>query len=229
MTKSLFKILIFIIFICLAIIYNQVFLGFFVIQFAGIKVYQVIWFLLILFLIKALLIVSKYNIADGKMYAKYYQPTKEVIDDLEIRKLVYESRIGIIKSLIFYFSVVGLFWISYFALDLNILWLYGMVIFLIVLDGIFMDYWCVFRNWLIKNKCCNNCRIFNWGYWMVFCPLIVAPNFWHYSLIVLSALILIQWEWAHYKYPERFYELTNLNLRCTNCKKATGFCKKNRT
>ena len=53
---------------------------------------------------------------------------------------------------------------------------------------------------------------------MMFTPLIFVPNFYNYSLVIMSLVVLIFWELTYYIYPERFYEETNDNLKCKNCK-----------
>ena len=55
---------------------------------------------------------------------------------------------------------------------------------------------------------------------MMFSPYIFIPTFWTYSLVLLSLVILVQWEYLHHRYPERFSEVSNLNLLCSNCVKA---------
>lgn len=91
-------------------------------------------------------------------------------------------------------------------------------LFLYLCDQICVNIWCPFQSLIIRNKCCNTCRIYNWGHFMMFSPLIFLNNFFSSSLIGLSLLILLQWEYLHHKYPERFSETTNLTLRCSHCK-----------
>ena len=53
---------------------------------------------------------------------------------------------------------------------------------------------------------------------MMFTPLIVIPNFYNYSLVFLSLIILLTWEISYNKHTERFHEETNEFLKCKNCK-----------
>jgi len=82
--------------------------------------------------------------------------------------------------------------------------------------------WCPFQA-IIDNKCCNTCRINNWGYIMAFSPMIFIPSFWTYSILFLSILAIVQWEYLYHRHPERFFELYNAGLMCKNCVKK---CKK---
>lgn len=87
-----------------------------------------------------------------------------------------------------------------------------------VCDMICILFFCPFQTWIMKNKCCTTCRIYNWDFAMMFTPLIFIPSFYTYSLLILSLMLLLKWELYYHKYPERFSEVTNSNLQCENCK-----------
>ena len=87
-----------------------------------------------------------------------------------------------------------------------------------VCDMICILFFCPFQTWLMKNKCCNTCRIYNWDYIMMFTPLLVVDNPYAKCLVALSLLLLIRWELNYFMHPERFYEHTNCALSCANCK-----------
>lgn len=79
-------------------------------------------------------------------------------------------------------------------------------------------FWCPFRDIIMKNRCCTTCRIFNWDCIMMFMPLIFVKGFFSYSILAISMTAFLLWEYCFYRHPERFFEDTNLNLRCINCK-----------
>lgn len=112
----------------------------------------------------------------------------------------------------------GIFGILYFTnvFDKGILLLisfaYG------VCDMICILFFCPFQTWIMKNKCCTTCRIYNWDFAMMFTPLIFIPSIYTYSLVILSLILLLKWEIYYHKYPERFSEESNCNLHCENCK-----------
>ena len=90
-----------------------------------------------------------------------------------------------------------------------------------VCDIICIMFFCPFQAWMMKNKCCATCRIYNWDYPMMFTPLIFlvfnpAPVL-HYVLIALSLAVLLIWEITYARHPERFTENTNERLGCRNC------------
>ena len=87
-----------------------------------------------------------------------------------------------------------------------------------VCDMICILFFCPFQTWLLKNKCCGTCRIYNWDYAMMFTPLFFVRKSYAWSLLALSFALLIRWEITFYRSPERFSENTNEYLRCSNCR-----------
>lgn len=86
-----------------------------------------------------------------------------------------------------------------------------------VCDMICILFFCPFQSWILKNKCCCTCRIYNWDYAMMFTPLFFVRNWYSWSLLILSVALLLRWEITFYMYPERFAEETNGYLTCSNC------------
>ena len=87
-----------------------------------------------------------------------------------------------------------------------------------VCDLICVLFFCPFQKWIMKNKCCATCRIFNWDHMMMFSPFIFVVGFYTWSLVVLSLISMLIWEFTYYSHPERFFEETNAGLKCKNCK-----------
>ena len=86
-----------------------------------------------------------------------------------------------------------------------------------VCDMICILFFCPFQTWLLKNKCCSTCRIYNWDYAMMFTPLFFVRNICATILVLMSFVILLRWEITFYLHPERFSEQTNDYLKCKNC------------
>ncbi len=90
-----------------------------------------------------------------------------------------------------------------------------------VCDLICIMFFCPFQAWMMKNKCCATCRIYNWDYPMMFTPLlflVAKPGpVLHYILIGVAFIILVIWEFSYIRHPERFTENTNDRLACRNC------------
>ena len=64
---------------------------------------------------------------------------------------------------------------------------------------------------------------------MMFTPMLFIQDFYSWSLFFTACIVLIKWEIIYAKHPERFYEGSNKNLQCQNCKDRTCQIKKNVT
>lgn len=89
---------------------------------------------------------------------------------------------------------------------------------LCVLDGLSIHFFCPFRVFVMKNKCCTTCRIYNWDGLMIVTPLYFVHNVFSYVLIAVTFVLFLWWEIAYRIHPERFFEQTNATLKCSNCK-----------
>ena len=89
-------------------------------------------------------------------------------------------------------------------------------------------FFCPFQTWMMHNRCCGTCRIYNWDFAMMFTPLVfimvtnndgvISFNPFAIILVVTSLALLLKWEITYRLYPERFSDHTNKSLRCENCK-----------
>ena len=111
--------------------------------------------------------------------------------------------------------------------DLAMLWIST---FFYVCDLICVLFWCPFRHFIMKNRCCTTCRIFNWDHLMMFSPLLFVDVFFGRSLVVMATAVFILWEYRIMAYPERFWEMSNEALKCSNCtdKLCSQYCGKRR-
>ena len=120
---------------------------------------------------------------------------------------------------------VMLLWLScnaFFAL----LYLLGLIdaadmlmltVFFYLCDYICILFFCPFQTLIMKNRCCINCRIYDWGYFMMFTPMLFIKNFFSWSLFFMALVVLIRWELTYSKHPERFWHGSNKKLQCNNC------------
>ncbi|MEQ2618246.1 hypothetical protein AAAT94_13885 [Intestinimonas aquisgranensis] len=90
-------------------------------------------------------------------------------------------------------------------------------VFFYVCDLICVVVWCPFRTFLMKNRCCTTCRIFNWDHMMMFVPFLFVPGFYGWTLLGLAVVVVAVWEVLWRRHPERFWEGSNQALRCANC------------
>ena len=89
-------------------------------------------------------------------------------------------------------------------------------VFFYVCDLICVVVWCPFRTFLMKNRCCTTCRIFNWDHMMMFVPFLFVPGFYGWTLLGLAVVVVAVWEVLWRRHPERLWEGSNQALRCAN-------------
>ena len=122
-----------------------------------------------------------------------------------------------------------LLWLSFNAIW-GVLYLFNILdsadllmitVFYFLCDYICILFFCPFQTCIMKNKCCVNCRIYDWGHFMMFTPMLFIQNFFSWSLFFTSLVVLIRWEISYAKNPQRFWSGSNKTLQCANCKDKT--------
>jgi len=93
-----------------------------------------------------------------------------------------------------------------------------LTVFFYLCDYICILIYCPFQHLIMKNRCCVNCRIYDWGHFMMFTPMLFIRNFFSWSLFFTSCVVLLNWEITYAKHPERFFYGSNQSLQCANCK-----------
>lgn len=182
----------------------------------GIKLYHLIWFLLMLEMLFVLIPSLNRYVSCGKCFEHHHLPAEKYDQHQVINHIrIYNKRARL--TFVLWMSFIIVIALLYTFKLLTTMQIILFVVFLYFLDHVFITVWCPIKAFLIKNKCCTSCRIYNWGHAMMFSPLIVIPSFWTYTLILLAVIILLYWEYSVYKYPERFLEIANKNLQCSYC------------
>ena len=105
-----------------------------------------------------------------------------------------------------------------------------------VCDIVCILFFCPFQTFILKNRCCTDCRIYNWDYAMMFTPFLFLPHLYTWSLLGMSLILLARWEITYHLHPERFSIWTNAGMSCRTCKEKLchhkkqlqGFWKKNK-
>lgn len=90
-------------------------------------------------------------------------------------------------------------------------------LFYFLSDMICVVFWCPLQLLLMHNRCCTTCQIFNWDAIMVATPLIFVGGWFGGILVTCALIILVRWELAAVRHPERFDERTNARLSCAQC------------
>ena len=170
---------------------------------------------------------NKLALGSQKLFATRFKPIIEKINYEALKNYVVTTTKAAYKVFIIWtIVVVGIGLLYYFEI-INKITVFMISIFFYVCDLICVLVWCPFRL-LMKNKCCTTCRIFNWDHLMMFAPLIFIGGFFATSLVIMAIIAWLVWEVAVMIYPERFSELTNEALKCSECtdKLCTQYCQK---
>lgn len=161
------------------------------------------------------------SMGSQKQHKRNYRPSgkeKPVLHSWKITLLVFASWVGFnaIFGVLYFFNII----------DQGILMLISLAYS--VSDMICILYFCPFQTWMMHNRCCTTCRIYNWDFAMMFTPLIFiivtkvngsyVVNPFAIILVATSLILLLKWEITYHAHPERFSDETNLSLRCENCK-----------
>ena len=160
------------------------------------------------------------SMGSQKQHRRNYRPSGEgepVLQSWKVTLVVFLSWIGLN-------AVFGtLFYLRIF--DQGILML--IALFYSVSDMICILFFCPFQTWMMHNRCCTTCRIYNWDFAMIFTPAIflivtvdegvVTVNPFAIVLVATALALLFKWEITYHAHPERFSDATNLSIRCANC------------
>lgn len=145
-----------------------------------------------------------------KQFLRNYKPTGKTKPRLQSWKATFSVAAA-------WFALNGVIGILYYAklIDTGILILISLAYG--VCDMICILFFCPFQTWFMKNRCCTDCRIYNWDFAMMFTPYIFIPRLYTWSLLALSLLLLLRWEITFRCHPERFSEETNACVSCKEC------------
>lgn len=164
-----------------------------------------------------------------KVFKRRFIPT----ETKNVKLNTWKSTLTVLLSWLGLNGIIGiLFYVG--VIDEGILVLISLAY--AVCDMICILFFCPFQTWIMKNRCCVTCRIYNWDYAMMFTPLVFINNVFARSLFAVSMVLVLVWELTVLKNPQRFSEVTNGCLSCVNCneklchhkKQLKGFIKKNK-
>ncbi len=198
--------------------------------FNKISILHILWLIWISdILLQIIPLKNKVALGSQKLFKNRYQPSSKQSNFKLLKDYIKKTT----KSAYIVFIIWTLLTISlgilYHCNIINKIWLFMISVFFYVCDLICVLIWCPFRL-IMKNKCCTTCRIFNWDHLMMFSPLIFVGGFFSVSLVAMSFLAWLIWELFVILFPERFYEMTNVTLKCSKCtdKLCTQYCQNKR-
>lgn len=167
------------------------------------------------------------SIGSQKVFSAMFKPIKEKINYRNLKKYIIDTTGAAYKVMIIWVLLSLLIMALYLTQKIDVGAMILISVFFYVCDLICVLIWCPFRL-IMKNKCCTTCRIFNWDHLMMFLPLAAVKGFYTWTLFLFSLVIWLIWEMCVFTYPERFWENSNMALRCSECtdKLCTQYCRR---
>lgn len=213
-------------------IFNQSWVGFIVLG--------VITVLLLFEMVERFFPVSTSSMGSQKQFKRNYMPsgeTKPVLQSWQRTMVVVLSWVALNLAIgtLYFLNII----------DSGAMML--VALFYSVSDMICILFFCPFQTWMMKNRCCGTCRIYNWDFMMMTTPLIflfipvyfnvftgafemrpviTAANPLIMVLVGTSFALFLRWEITYKLHPERFSDKTNMAIRCVNCKEKLCLHKK---
>ena len=196
--------------------------------FKSFSLLHILWIIWLFDMIQQLIPVKAHiSIGSQKVFSSMFKPIKEKINYQNLKTHIKTTTLSAYKVMIIWILLTSLIVFLYnkAIIDNGIVVLIS--IFFYVCDLICVLIWCPFR-FIMGNKCCTTCRIFNWDHLMMFSPFIAVKGFYTCSLFIIAVIIWIIWEVCVFIYPERFWENSNMALKCSECtdKLCTQYCRK---
>ena len=188
--------------------------------FHRLSVLHLLWLFWMVDMVLQLIPSKRYwPLGSQKFLKASFQPLKDYMKENNegLLKFIYKSNCDTLKIGLVWILLTGSIGALYFldVLSRNALMLITVIFY--VLDLVFVLFWCPFRVWFMKNRCCTTCRIFNWDHMMMFSPIVFVPGFYTWSLCLAAVGVFLVWEITFALHPERFWEGTNSALKCSNC------------
>ena len=186
----------------------------------GFTLIHLIWLVFMGLMILHLIPNNKLSMAWKKAKETEYRPV-EAYEELELMRFVKRQNVAAWKVMRVWLCFNAIFGALYLFGILNSSDMLMLTVFYFLCDYICILFFCPFQKIWMKNKCCINCRIYDWGHFMMFTPMLFIKNFYSWSLFFTSLVVLIHWEITYAQHPERFWEGSNQTLQCKNCKERT--------
>ena len=174
---------------------------------------SVVWLLLMLSMAVRLFPSKSESLGCQKEFARRFRPTGLLPSSQEIHHANRGATVVLAVWIASNAVVFGLHfqgWLSQRAM-VCLAGFYG------VCDIVCILFFCPFQAWMMHNRCCTTCRIYNWDYLMLCTPLLGVRGLFSLSACLLALGILVRWEWTYHRRRERFFVSSNDALRCDQC------------
>ena len=177
----------------------------------------VLWLCILLSMLAQLSPGSRLTIGCMKQYPDRFDPVPDY-EPQALRQAVRVQDRGALKVLAVWLGVNLGFGALFHLGVLDVPELVLLCALCYLCDLVCVLFFCPFQFFLMRNRCCVNCRIFAWGSWMMAAPLMLVPHLYAQSLFWTGVLVLAVWEVRYRRHPERFWSGSNRTLQCAQCR-----------
>ena len=192
------------------------------------SVLHLLWLIWVIDMVQQIIpIKNKLPLGSMKLFANRFRPIRDKINHEALREYIVTTTKAAYKVFLLWCALLAAIGGLYYGGVLNKPLLFLISVAFYVCDLICVLIWCPFRL-MMKTRCCTTCRIFNWDHLMMFSPLFFMGGFYGLSLAFLAFAAWLVWELCVMMYPERFWDKSNLALKCSECtdKLCTQYCQK---
>ena len=146
-----------------------------------------------------------------KQFARNYEPTGRE----DIKNVSGLRTLWVALSWLALNGIIGALYLLS-VIDAGILFIISLAFG--VCDMVCILFYCPFHSVFFRNRCCTDCRIYNWDFAMMFTPFVFIAGSWYTGVLLgLSLVLLARWEITYKLFPERFSTNTNKCLDCAHC------------
>lgn len=191
----------------------------------GISMLHLLWFVFMIMMIRHIFPKKVFTMALLKGEADTYVEV-EGYSRMKLLEFVQNQNVKAWTVLLIWLCGNTVFALLYLLGILDSADLLMLTVFYFLCDYICIMVFCPFQTYIMKNRCCVNCRIYDWGHFMMFTPMLFIKNFFSWSLFFTSLVVLLRWELNYAKHPERFWNGSNQTIQCAHCKDKTCQIKK---
>lgn len=178
---------------------------------------HVLWMIFMLMMLNHIFPANRLSMALHKREEAEYEEIPG-FSKLELYRFVQDQNIKAWNVMLVWLIFNGIFGLLYLLKVIDETDLVMLSVFYFLCDYVCILFYCPFQSLIMRNRCCVNCRIYDWGHFMMFTPMLFIRNFFSWSLFFTSCVVLIHWEIIYAKHPERFWSGANQKLRCTSCR-----------
>ena len=196
--------------------------------FSRFSVLHLLWIVWVCDMIAQLVPVKgKVPLGSQKLFRQRFRPIREKINYQALRQYIVSTTKAAYQVMLLWAALLTVIGVLYYKKLISDAILFLISVTFYVCDLICVLIWCPFRL-ILKNRCCTTCRIFNWDPLMMFTPMMFVRGFYSRSLLLMALVVWLIWELCVMMYPERFWEYSNVALRCSECtdKLCTQYCQK---